>query len=79
MFEENCDEFVLIKSGAHIFISIDFSKDGTAKEYWEVYDDCEPIRSYEVKSEDVIYGAKWTDNGLTYIAKMNSKRKFELI
>lgn len=78
MFEENCDVFVLIESGAHIFISIDFSKDGTAREYWGVYDD-EPIRSYEVKPEDVIYGAKWTDNGLTYIAKMNSKRKFELI
>lgn len=34
-----------------------------------------PVRRYGYE----IYGAIWTDKGLVYVAKMNSKGKFELL
>ena len=44
------------------------------------------LKLYEVKSEDfkedvkdIVYGAKWTNKGLIYVAKMNKKGELELL
>ncbi len=34
---------------------------------------------YEINKDYAIYGAIWTDKGLIYVAKMNSKGELELL
>ncbi len=41
---------------------------------WNDFEDCKILCS-----ESEIYGAIWTDKGLIYVAKMNSKGELELL
>ena len=66
--EELCDEFVVAyEDGARI-----------------VYGDLEWAKtkakaSLELGNKSIIYGAIWTDKGLTYVAKMNEEGELELL
>lgn len=63
--EELYDEFVIeYENGHHI-----------------VYDELEWAKDKALRSGNkyIIYGAIWTDKGLKYIAKMNSKGELELL
>ena len=66
--EELCDEFVILpldqnKRPLHHFLRT------------PIIDDI----SHFINDSHIIYGAIWTDKGLTYVAKMNEKGELELL
>lgn len=70
--DELCDRYVGISNNGPMIIKYEFD------EYYDEYSDS--YTKKELLAEyDVIYGAIWTDKGLKYIAKMNSKGELELI
>ena len=69
--EELCDEFLLIDEK----YKHDFFIDHYYDEIIDIYND-EKERVYRQRK---LFGAIWTDKGLIYVAKMNSKGELELL
>lgn len=67
--EELCDEFVIIQKDFRDLFNADTHCLQTLKRYYE-------INKIEILG---IYGAIWTDKGLTYVAKMDEKGELELL
>ena len=67
--EELCDELVVIYNNDKAF----------KKPFTSIYDNLEDLlREHEI-SECKVYGAIWTDRGLTYVARMNDDGELELL
>ena len=69
--EELCDEFLLIDEK----YKHDFFIDHYYDEIIDIYND-EKERVYRQRK---LFGAIWTDKGLIYVARMNSKGELELL
>lgn len=72
--KEVCDELVVIgiPNRTIIIREIDYKQQGlTLKQYVSLL-----FAQYE---HIIIYGAIWTDKGLIYVAKLNSKGEFKLL
>ena len=67
--EELCDEFVVIYNNNKKF----------KKPFTSIHDNLGDLLKEHKISECKVYGAIWTDKGLTYVAKMNDKRELELL
>ena len=68
--EELCDEFVGFEDGCIPFVW----RFDTIDKYRE-----RDLFIKEMETEEIIYGAIWTEWGLRYVAKMNEKGELELV
>ena len=75
--EELCDEFVLINS--KIWVLGGYNQFESKKD--AEWDYKNAIRLWKISKipNKALYGAIWTDKGLIYVAKMNSKGELELL
>lgn len=80
--EELCDEFIGVMengNGAHIWYDDEYlSITG-----WETTEELSKLKYEYAKANlslnQILYGAIWTDKGLTYVAKLNKKGQWELL
>lgn len=75
--EELCDEFVVINKESKNHSLIEIEKDGNRYTTDKITHWIETLEKKLKRFE--IYGAIWTDKGLTYVAKMNDKGELELL